>query len=64
MVYYNQSDVLNTSFPDLELKYCHNSISYHAVRWAAVARKLQVLFEKLNGNMVDLLTKNLDKVKH
>ena len=60
----NQSVVLNASMPESTLKKIHNSIAYHAVRWAAASGELRVCFEKGIDNMADLLTKNLERVKH
>ena len=60
----NKSVVLNASVPESTLKKEHNSIACHAVRWAAAAGELKVCCEKGTDNMADLLTKNLDRVKH
>ena len=56
--------MLNTSLPDLTSKKNKNGISYHAVRCTAVANELWVYFEKVNDNMSDILTKNLNKINH
>ena len=60
----NKSVVLNASVPESTLKKKHNSIANHAVCWAAAAGELKVCHKKGTENMADLLTKNLDKVKH
>ena len=60
----NQSVCINSSVPESTLKKKHNSLAYHAVRWAAAAGELRVCFEKGKDNLADLLTKNLEKVKH
>ena len=60
----NQGVVLNATVPELTLKKKHNSIAYHAVRWASAAGELRVCFEEGKDNLADLLTKNLEKAKH
>ena len=60
----NKGTVLNASVPESTLKKKHNSIAYHAVRWAAAAQELCMCFEDGKDNMADLLTKNLEKNKH
>ena len=60
----NKSMCMNSSIPESTLKKKHNSIAYHAVHWAVAARELHVCFEKGIDNMVDLLTMNLERIKH
>ena len=60
----NNSIVLKSSLPESTLKKKHNSISYHAVRWSDADRDLRVCFEQGKFNMVEILTKNLEKTNH
>ena len=60
----NKGLCTNSSFPGSTIKKKHNSIPYHAFRWAAAAKELSVLFERRKEKMAHLLTKYLKNTKH
>lgn len=57
----NKSVVNNTSKPSSKLNKKHNSIAYHAVRWARAANIIKVGWIDGKYNLADALTKRLTK---
>ena len=57
----NKSVVTNSSVLSSKLNKKHNSIAYHAVRWARAADVVKVGWIKSQENLADALTKQLTK---
>lgn len=52
----NKSVVTNSSLLSFKLNKKHNSIAYHAVRWARAANMIRVGWIKTQDNLADALT--------
>ena len=59
VVCYNQSVVINCSFPESVLKKKHCSVAYHIVRETVAAGTVEIYWKETNSNLVDLFTKVL-----
>ena len=57
----NNSLVLNTSNVESKLNKKHNSLAFHAIRWAVAACILRVAWIDGSENLADALTKILSK---
>jgi hypothetical protein len=55
----NKSVVNNSTHPESALKKKHNAIAYHRVREAVAAGTIQIAYERLETNLVDIVTKLL-----
>ena len=58
----NNSLVMNTTNVESKLNKKHNSLAFHAIRWAVAACILRIAWIDGNENLADALTKFLDKV--